>query len=141
MNVFHRYTRRSLRLSPARTLVTIIGIVLSMSLFTAVIEGAYSGLQYLIRGEVEVGGAWHGFYFDLDSETKDQLLADDAIANAAAWQQVGWADTGGRTAYSYLLIEDVSDNIADLLSVRLTQGSRMPENEHELLLPGSFNEM
>ena len=45
MNVFHRYTRRSLRLSPARTLVTIIGIVLSMSLFTAVIEGAYSGLQ------------------------------------------------------------------------------------------------
>ena len=57
MNVFHRYTRRSLRLSPARTLVTVIGIVLSMSLFTAVIEGAYSGLQYLIRGEVEVSGA------------------------------------------------------------------------------------
>ena len=141
MNVFHRYTRRSLRLSPARTLVTIIGIVLSMSLFTAVIEGAYSGLQYLIRGEIEVSGAYHGFYYDLDSNTKDQLLADDAIADAATWQRVGWADTGGRAAYSYLLIEDVSDNIADLLSVRLTQGSRMPENEHELLLPGTLSEI
>ena len=86
MNVFHRYTRRSLRLSPARTLVTVIGIVLSMSLFTAVIEGAYSGLQYLIRGEVEVEGAYHGFYYDLDSKTKDQVLADSAIADAAAWR-------------------------------------------------------
>lgn len=141
MNVFHRYTRRSLRLSPARTLVTIIGIVLSMSLFTAVIEGAYSGLQYLICGEVEVSGAWHGFYYGLDSETKDRLLADSAVAAATAWRQVGWADTGGRAAYSYLLIEDVSDNIADLLSVRLTQGSRMPENEHELLLPLGFSEI
>ena len=135
MNVFHRYTRRSLRLSPARTLVTVIGIVLSMSLFTAVIEGAYSGLQYLIRGEVEVSGAYHGFYYDLDSNTKDQLLADSAIADAAAWQRVGWADTGGRYQYSYLLIEDAGDNIADLLPIRLTDGSRMPENEHELLLP------
>ena len=141
MNVFHRYTRRSLRLSPARTLVTIIGIVLSMSLFTAVIEGAYSGLQYLIRGEAGVSGAWHGFYYGLDSNTKDQLLANSAIADAAAWQQVGWADTGGRASYSYLLIEDISDNITDLLSIRLTEGSRMPENEHELLLPGTFNEL
>ena len=141
MNVFHRYTRRSLRLSPARTLVTIIGIVLSMSLFTAVIEGAYSGLQYLIRGEVEVSGAYHGFYYDLDSGTKDQVLADSVIADAAVWQQVGWADTGGRASYPYLLIEDVGDNIGDLLSVRLTLGSRMPENEHELLLPLTFSEM
>ena len=134
MNVFHRYTRRSLRLSPARTLVTIIGIALSMSLFTAVIEGAYSGLQYLIRGETEVSGAWHGFYYGLDTETKDQLLADGAIADAAAWRQVGWADTGGSYYYSYLLIEDVSDNITGLLSVPLTEG-RMPENENEILLP------
>ena len=138
MNVFHRYTRRSLRLSPARTLVTIIGIVLSMSLFTAVIEGAYSGLQYLIRGEVEVSGAWHGFYYGLDSETKDQLLADGAIADAAAWQNVGWADTGGSATYPYLLIVDAGDGLGDLLPIRLTEGSRMPENENEIILPAGL---
>ena len=135
MNVFRKYTRQSLRRNPARTLVTVIGIVLSMSLFTAVIEGAYSGLQYLIRGEVEVSGAWHGFYYSLDSETKDRVLADSAIAGAATWQQVGWADTGGNASFPYLLIEDAGDNLSDLLSIRLTDGSRMPENENELLLP------
>ena len=138
MNVFHRYTRRSLRLSPARTLVTIIGIVLSMSLFTAVIEGAYSGLQYLIRGEIEIGGAYHGFYYGLDSETKDQLLADSAIDHAAVWRQVGWAGTRGSATYPYLLIEDVDGQLSNLLPFHLTQGSRMPENEHEILLPASL---
>ena len=140
MNVFHRYTRRSLRLSPARTLVTVIGIALSMSLFTAVIEGAYSGLQYLIRGEIEVEGAYHGYYYNLDSETKDRVLADSAFADAATWQRVGWAETGGSAANSYLLIVDAGDNLGDLLAVRLTQGSRMPENEQELLLPVSLGE-
>ena len=134
MNVFHKYTRQSLRRSPARTLVTVIGIVLSMSLFTAVIEGAYSGLQYLFRGETEVSGAWHGFYYGLDGETKDQVLADSAIADAATWRQVGWAGTGGSYYYSYLLIEEVSENFTDLLSVPLTEG-RMPENKNEILLP------
>ena len=99
MNVFRRYTLRSLRLNPARTLVTIVGVALSMSLFTAVIEGAYSGLQYLIRGEIEVEGAYHGYYYNLDGATKDRVLADDALADAAAWQRVGWAETGGSAAY------------------------------------------
>lgn len=139
MNVFHRYTRRSLRLNPARTLVTVIGIALSMSLFTAVIEGAYSGLQYLIRGEIEVEGAYHGYYYNLDGETKDRVLSDTALATAATWQRVGWAETGGSAAYPYLLIVDAGDNLGDLLSIRLTQGSRMPENERELLLPTSLS--
>ena len=50
MNVFHRFTRRSLEKNPTRTLVTIIGIILSMALLTAVIEGGNSGIQYLVRG-------------------------------------------------------------------------------------------
>lgn len=44
MNVFHRFTRRSLEKNPTRTLVTIIGIILSMALLTAVIEGGNSGI-------------------------------------------------------------------------------------------------
>ena len=45
MNILHRFTRKSLLANRSRTLVTIIGIILSMALFTAVIEGAYSGQQ------------------------------------------------------------------------------------------------
>ena len=48
MNVFHRYTRQALRENRSRTWVTIVGIILSVALFTAVTEGAYSGVRYLI---------------------------------------------------------------------------------------------
>ena len=44
MNVFHRFTRQSLRKNRSRTWVTIVGIVLSVAMFTAVTEGAYSGV-------------------------------------------------------------------------------------------------
>ena len=38
MNVFHRYTRQALRKNRSRTWVTIVGIILSVALFTAVTE-------------------------------------------------------------------------------------------------------
>ena len=38
MNIFHCLTRRALAKNRTRTLVTIIGITLSMALFTAVIQ-------------------------------------------------------------------------------------------------------
>lgn len=44
MNVFHRFTRESLIRNRSRTLVTIVGIILSVALLTAVTEGAYSGV-------------------------------------------------------------------------------------------------
>ena len=47
-NIFHSFTRKCLAANRVRTLVTVIGIVLSMMLFTAVLEGAYSGQQYLL---------------------------------------------------------------------------------------------
>ena len=58
MNVFHRYTRQALRKNRSRTWVTIVGIILSVALFTAVTEGAYSGVQYLVgAAEYTVAGS------------------------------------------------------------------------------------
>ena len=44
-NVFHSFTRQSLKKNRSRTIVTIIGILLSMALLTAVIQAVNSGLS------------------------------------------------------------------------------------------------
>ena len=62
MNVFHRFTRQSLRKNRSRTWVTIVGIVLSVAMFTAVTEGAYSGVRYLVRTTEYTVGRFHGCY-------------------------------------------------------------------------------
>lgn len=135
MNILHKVTRASLKKNRTRTLVTIIGIVLSMSLFTAVIEGAYSGLQFLINGEISSTGAFHAYYYDMTAGDMASVAHDSAIKDSAYWQQVGWAEIGSQNEYKpYLLINAVSDNITDLVAVHITQG-RMPENDTEILLP------
>ena len=108
MNVFHKYTRQSLRKNKSRTLVTIIGIVLSMALLTAVIEGAYSGIQFLIRGEIDNNGAYHADISDLTDRELQQLQADPELDRIEVWQEVGWAPFESKASGSmpYLLIMD-----------------------------------
>ena len=127
MNIFRRFTRRSLAANRSRTWVTVIGIVLSMALFTAVIEGAYSGQQFLVRSVEEVEGRWHVADSGLTAEQADALRGADGVAESALWQEVGWADIGSGNEYKpYLLVEAADENIQDLLSIRLLSG-RMPE--------------
>ncbi len=135
MNVFHRFTRASLRQNPSRTLVTIIGIVLSMALVTAVIQGAYSGVQFLVRSETARVGAFHGYYYDLTEDEAAAVAGQAFMKKTAVWQTAGWAEIDSENEYKpYLLIRSVSDSFTDLVTVHLTSG-RMPENSTELLLP------
>ena len=92
MNIFRKYTRRALAENRTRTLVTIIGIILSMALFTAVIEGAYSGIMFLVRAETERVGAFHTYYYEMTAEEAEQAKSQAGVKNSAAWQEVGWAD-------------------------------------------------
>ena len=135
MNILHRFTRKSLMANRSRTWVTIIGIILSMALFTAVIEGAYSGQQFLIRSVEEKDGRWLVFDAELTQKQADELRRTDGIADSAVWQEVGWGEIGSSNEYKpYLLVESIDDGIEDMLSVRLISG-RLPENENEILLP------
>ena len=135
MNLFHRYARRTLRRNPTRTLVTVIGIVLSMALFTAVLEGANSGWAFLIRSVEESTGRFHGYAASLSGEEAEHLAEETDVDQAASWEEVGWAEIGGENEYKpYLLIWSAGDGLTDLLSVNLTEG-RFPENDSEILLP------
>ncbi len=135
MNVFHRFTRASLKKNPSRTLVTIIGIMLSMALVTAVIQGAFSGVSFLVRSEEERTGTFHGFYYNLTAEEAGQARQAENVKTSAFWQTVGWAEIDSRNEYKpYLLIRSVSEGFTDLVKVHLTSG-RMPEKEDEILMP------
>lgn len=127
MNVFHRYTRQALRENRSRTWVTIVGIILSVALFTAVTEGAYSGVRYLIGAAEYTVGRFHGCYQNLTEQQATQLSRDEKeITEQSAWQLVGWGQVGADNAYKpYLRIMSMDPDLPDLLSIRLTQG-RLP---------------
>lgn len=135
MNILNKYTNRSLRLNRTRTLVTIVGILLSVCLITAVIEGAYSGQQYLIRVEQVSTGSYTGFYDDMDARQVQALQAMDGVAQSGTLEEVGYAQIGSENEYKpYLYIVAASGEMESLAAIHLTDG-RMPENDSELLLP------
>lgn len=141
MNIFHRFTLASLKKNRVRTLVTIIGIMLSMALLTAVIEGANSGMQYLVRAETERVGAFHGYWREVEADKVSELARAEDVKKTAAFYRVGHAQVTEDTSrfVKYLQIEALGEGVTDLLSVHLTAG-RMPENEREIILPDRYVE-
>lgn len=93
-----------MRRNRSRTLVTIIGIMLSMAMFTAVVEAVYSEMQYLVRAETVRVGAFHGYYYDMSADDVEKLREADDVSDVTVWQQVGWAEIEGKNEYKpYLL--------------------------------------
>ena len=91
--IFQRFAVKSLAANRTRTLVTIIGITLSMALLTAVIEGAYSGWVYMRDIMVEENGSWEGAFLNQTEEQREIILEEDEIKEAASLRQIGWAQT------------------------------------------------
>ena len=126
MNIFRKYTRKSLAQNRSRTLVTIIGIILSMALLTAVIEGAYSGVKFMENVEIENSGSWEIYFSDMNDAKLDKLSKDQNIKQYVSWRNLGFALAGAdRADDPYYIVNSVEDDIYDVLKINLSAG-RLP---------------
>lgn len=134
MNIFARYAARSMKKNHTRTRITWIGMILSMALFTAVIEGAFSCVQWLKNSVREQDGSFEAVYHAQDPDSAKMVADDKEVREALMMQINGWAKIPSANDYKpYLLIES-GDLNSSLLKVKLTSG-HLPENENEIILP------
>lgn len=133
MNVFSRYAVRSMHANKARTIVTIIGMALSMALFTAVIEGAASALTFFRDMTVEQDGGYHAVLQDVSDNERKDFLKNSAITKSVTFQEVGYAS---ESDYPYIRILSGKPQ-KSILNISLTSGS-WPENSDEIVLPQSY---
>ena len=135
MKVLLSFTLASLRQNRSRTRITIWGIILSMTLFTAVLTGAGSGVNWLIENEISRNGAYHGYFSELDEQQTKDVLADSRITKASVWREVGWGEIGSEDMIKpYLHVFSVDENAEELAAIHLIDG-RMPVSPDEILLP------
>src|SRR5690554_1524310 len=90
MNIIHKVTLRQLKENKRRSLVTIIGVIISVAMITAVSTLGVSFLDLLIRQHIASSGEWHVQYKDVskeqieviseDSETEKLVLSSDGYA-------------------------------------------------------------
>lgn len=74
-----------------RTLMTILGIIVSVAMVTAVATGSTSFLSYLQRIQMEDSGKWHIQFNDVTVENLSDLEKDKSVENLFISQPLGYA--------------------------------------------------
>ncbi len=136
MTVFQKVTLQSLKKNPTRTVVTIIGIVLSAAMICAVTTFASSMQRFAYNNAVYSEGDWHASAIGITPEEWNTLRKSEELASAVWSEEIGYAVLeGGVNAYKpYVYLAGVSDGFFEGMPVHLTAG-RLPQNENEVLLP------
>lgn len=138
MNIFNKVALQGLKKSHTRTFVTIIGVVLSAALITAVATFGVSLLNYMANGAAQKYGGWHVAFLDVDSSFAQEQTSNQEVADTATFENIGYAklDGGEDPDKPYLFIAGFNQKTFDTLPVTLTSG-RLPQNSGEILVSGS----
>ncbi len=137
-NIFRTITFRTMLQNRTRTIVTIIGVILSTAMITAVTTFAGSFLGFLVDYEKKIDGNWHVAVWELPQEEAEALRKDEKVEEAAEIWNLGFARwencMSGGNPWGYLRIKSLPKEQTEMFPIQLYSG-RMPENETEILLP------
>ena len=141
MNILHRVTLKNLRKNPTRTLVTIIGIILSVSLFTAVTTSVHSLKTHVINVVKEQQGNYHGAVKGIDSENLSSMVSSEEVEMVTTIQNIGYArfEAIENESKPYLFIGAMDQSFPSVMPVYLTEGV-MPKSSKEILIPNHLSE-
>ena len=138
MNILSKVTWKGMWKNRTRTIVTIIGIILSAAMFMAVTTLGYSLWDYLIRTEVHNSGDYFLQFDYTSSEHLDSLCADDRVSDIGSLGILGYATVELQVREDYISKETCAvaagdQAFFDMVSIRMEEG-RLPQNSNEIVI-------
>lgn len=135
MNIMNKVTLKAMKKNRVRTIVTIIGIILSTAMFTAVTTFCSSMYGYMREFFAYDEGNYHVSFSGCSSETLKQIQSDKRVSKLGISMPVGYAEAGSVNADKpYIYVLEADSGFLENMPVNLTRG-RLPENENEIILP------
>jgi putative ABC transport system permease protein len=136
MNIFNKITLQSLKRNRTRTIVTIIGVILSAAMITGVTTFIASLQNYLIRDTIARNGDWHIAYTDVDADFVQRLNADSAVESNSLVYNIGYSvrENIKDPSDPYFRIVGFNEEGFHNLPVELLFG-RLPQNNGEIVIP------
>ncbi|WP_409174113.1 ABC transporter permease [Brevibacillus fortis] len=137
MNIVNQLTLRYMKKNKSRTLVTLIGVVISVAMLTAVFSISSSFMDMMQRNTIAYSGKWQAAFLDVAGEDVAVITDTEAIERYDIDQKLGYArlSTSPNSVKPYLYITGHSNH--DVIGVSLVDG-RLPQNENELALSSQF---
>lgn len=137
MNVFSKVTLESLKKNRTRTVVTIIGIMLSAAMICASTTFVSSMQNFVLRCEIYSSGDWHGAAYDAAYKDYEDIRDSGKVSSAAYAQVLGYAKIGSANEYKpylYVLGGDAASGYFETMPVHLLLGT-LPKDSTEIILP------
>ena len=135
MNIMNRVTLQYLLKNRRRTIVTILGVIISAAMIAAVSTFADSFLDLMQRDEIYQDGEWHIQYMNVTRENVERIGGSEAVALAGLSREEGYfkPQVLPELGYEYLYVQSYDPTNFQLRNIRMVEG-RLPEFPGELIL-------
>ncbi|WP_019119616.1 ABC transporter permease [Brevibacillus massiliensis] len=135
MNIVNKLTIRHLKQNKRRTLVTVIGVIISVAMVTAVATLGVSFLDLMKRQTIADGGEWHVLYKDVNTKQLEAIKNDDATKTVAISRDRGYALLEGsqNNHKPYVFIKEYNSQGFQQFPIELSKG-RLPQTDHEVVI-------
>ncbi|GAA0342989.1 FtsX-like permease family protein [Bacillus carboniphilus] len=135
MNIVNKLTLRHLKHNKKRTLITIIGVIISVAMVTAVTTLGTSFMDLFQRQTIAKSGEWHVQYQDVTKEQLQAIKDDDQTAAVTISKDIGYAHLleSKNKNKPYLFIRAYNETGYKKFPIELSSG-RLPTQPNEIVI-------
>lgn len=141
MKNYSALTSRYLKKHKGRTVLTLIGIIIAIAMFTAIGSIYYSGINSEIQN-AKANGDFQVYFFELGKENVNTLASNAEFKNIGITKQEGTYKFESDKLTESLRTLDIKSYDAaafkDIFKVKLVEG-RLPKNSSEILIDKKIN--
>lgn len=135
MNILKNITYKNLQLNKRRNIVTIIGIILSVALITALSSLVVSFKESIINLEKHINGDFHYSFDGVQSNDLSIFENNRSVENFYKVGALGYAKIKTENEYKpYAYVMTIDKNDFDSVGIELTDGE-LPKNNNEIIIP------
>lgn len=136
MNVLNKLTKKNLLLNKKRTIVTIIGIMLSTALVCAVAGLVTSAQQTFVNLIKNTDGDYHISFSNVPQEQQKYITQNNAVDSYYTTKELGYSrfESIQNEDKPYIYVVSMNENAFEKGAYKLIEG-RMAQNENEIVIP------
>ncbi|WP_405172848.1 FtsX-like permease family protein [Paenibacillus sp. FSL H8-0280] len=145
MNKYTSLTQKYLLGQKKRSILTIVGIILSVTLLTAIGTIGLSFRDKVVRQTVQEYGDYHVSFNGLPGEAISKVVNNASVESAGIISREGYSvlsktsekekrENPFAAPYRYLNLKNYNTDAMSKLQIQLDAG-RLPKNSHEIILP------
>lgn len=136
MKILNEITKKYLKLNTKRSLVTLIGIILSGAMISAVTTLAVTFQRFMLDVEISQSGEWEAIIENVNLEELQEIKENKKLKEILIMEPLSIA----KNEYSddeFIMLYKYSKDALTKMNGEVLEG-RMPENENEIVLSSTF---